>query len=80
MTDALLQAFLSMTPETRAKLIKNVSEFNRLKEFCVGKKFIEINKRNDDLLIRKETDEVLRLKAINKETPFSGVKFIYPQN
>ncbi|MDO8658345.1 MAG: hypothetical protein Q7K55_06390 [Candidatus Levybacteria bacterium] len=68
--------FDSMTPEERKAKIDALTEINKLKQFCYGKGFIEIDSNFKSIKILQKTKEVKRLQQLFEKVGIRGVEFI----
>jgi len=67
--------FDSMTPEDRKAKIEALTEINKLKQFCYGKGFIEIDSNFKSIKILQKTKEVKRLQQLFEKTGIRGVEW-----
>jgi len=58
------QVLEQMTPEHKAKLIKNYNDFSRLKSFCEAKGYIEVLPQLRGIRVLKKTPEVKELRKV----------------
>ena len=68
--------FDSMTPEERKAKIDALTEINKLKQFCYGKGFIEIESNFKSIKILQNNKEVKRLQQLFQKAGISGVGWI----
>lgn len=68
--------FDSMTPEERKAKIEALTEINKLKQFCYGKGFIEIDSNFKGIKILQKTKEVKRLQKLFEKAGIRGVEWI----
>ena len=68
--------FDSMTPEDRKAKIEALTEINKLKQFCYGKGFIEIDSNFKSIKILQKTKEVKSLQQLFEKVGIRGVEFI----
>ncbi len=67
--------FDSMTPEDRKAKIDALTEINKLKQFCYGKGFIEIDSDFKSIKILQNTKEVKRLQELFEKAGIRGVEW-----
>ncbi len=67
--------FDSMTPEERKAKIEALIEINKLKQFCYGKGFIEIDSDFKSIKILQNTKEVKRLQELFEKAGIRGVEW-----
>lgn len=67
--------FDSMTPEERKAKIEALTEINKLKQFCYGKGFIEIDSNFKSIKILQKTKEVKRLQQLFEKVGIRGVEW-----
>ena len=67
--------FDSMTPEERKAKIDALTEINKLKQFCYGKGFIEIDSNFKSIKILQKTKEVKRLQQLFEKVGIRGVEW-----
>lgn len=67
--------FDSMTPEERKAKIEALTEINKLKQFCYGKGFIEIDSDFKSIKILQNTKEVKRLQELFEKAGIRGVEW-----
>ncbi len=67
--------FDSMTPEDRKAKIEALTEINKLKQFCYGKGFIEIDSNFKSIKILQKTKEVKRLQQLFEKVGIRGVEW-----
>jgi len=67
--------FDSMTPEERKTKIDALTEINKLKQFCYGKGYIEIDSDFKSIKILQNTKEVKRLQELFEKAGIRGVEW-----
>lgn len=65
----------SMTPEERKIKIEALTEINKLKQFCYGKGYIEIDSNFKGIKILQHTKEVKRLQQLFEKAGIKGIEF-----